>query len=383
MRILIVHNQLWAHYKSKLFSDLCQLAPQFGAEVHVAQIALSEKSRANMGEAQENTYKYNYEVLFNDSLENVSTWQRTRALFKKMRQYKPDVLNLTGYYDPAQLLLLFYAKILGVKVIISNESNVRDSKRHYLKEKFKQFVLNWADGFFCFGQSSAAYLEQLGVQPRQILTRKAAVVDNERLQLEYELAHVKRNEQKQKLGLKPHNFIFVGRLIAPKNLLLLIQAFNQLPKNHDWGLILLGEGDQKADLQQFCEQNKLHQVRFLAGVAWYQVPHYLALADVFVLPSISEPWGLVVNEALVCGLPVVVSENCGCVEDLVKNGKNGFVFDPNQVDELTEKLRFFVENTHSITPMGVASRRLVSPFATQKVAAEMLIGISKLMGKSA
>lgn len=378
MRILIVHNQLWAHYKSKLFSDLYHLAPQFGASVHVAQIALSEKSRANMGHTETVAYQYDYEVLFNDSLENISTWQRARALFKKMRQYRPDVLNLTGYYDPAQLLLLLYAKLVGVKVIISNESNVRDNKRHFLKEKFKQFVLSWADGFFCFGQSSAAYLEQLGVNSTKILTRKAAVVDNERLRFEYEMAYATRAEQKQKLGLKPYNFIFVGRLIAPKNLLLLLGAFQKLPKNHDWGLILLGEGEQKADLVQFCEQNQLQHVSFLAGVTWHQVPHYLALADVFVLPSISEPWGLVVNEALVCGLPVVVSANCGCVEDLIKDGKNGFVFNPNQVNELTQKMRFFVENTAQIEAMKKISQELVAPFATKNVAAEMLQGISRL-----
>jgi glycosyltransferase involved in cell wall biosynthesis len=382
MRILIVHNQLWAHYKSKLFSDLCLLAPQFGAEVHVAQIALAEKSRANMGQAQAR-YNYDYDLLFDDTLDNISTWQRTRALLRKIRQYRPQVLNLTGYYDPAQLGLLFYAKCVGIKVIISNESNVRDQKRSAWKEAFKKFVLSLADGFFCFGQSSAAYLETLGVPAAKILTRRAAVVDNALLYQRYQTALPHRNSQKKQLNLPDFNFLFVGRLIEPKNLFRLLQAFAQLNAPKNWGLILLGEGDQKADLQQFCNQNKVQNVSFLAGVPWHDVPDYLALADVFVLPSVSEPWGLVVNEAMLCGLPVLVSKNCGCVEDLVKDGDNGFCFDPFQVEDLVEKMRFFVENTDKVTLMGTASQRLVAPFDTQKVASEMLDGISKLMLKSA
>jgi len=376
MRVLIVHNQLWAHYKSKLFSELYQQAPQFGLSVHVAQIALSEKSRANMGQAENLEYTYDYEVLFEDSLENISTWQRTRALLAKMRRYRPHVLNLTGYYDPAQLVALFYAKVTGVKVIISSESNVRDNNRGFLKEKLKQFILHWADGFFCFGQSSAAYLEQLGVNPAKILTRKAAVVDNDLLRARYDTAYSERIEQKQLRNLPLYNFIFVGRLIAPKNLLLLLKAFANVAHHPDWGLILLGEGEQKAELQDFCKQNGLLNVSFLAGVSWHTVPDHLALADVLVLPSISEPWGLVVNEAMVCGLPVIVSEVCGCVEDLLKNGQNGFVFNPADADELTQKLRFFAENPAQIAPMGNASRQLIAPFETHTVAAQMLKSIA-------
>ena len=375
MRVLIVHNQLWAHYKSKLFCELYQQAPQFGLSVHVAQIALAEKSRLDMGQAESITYVYDYEVLFNDALENISTWQRSRALLAKIRRYHPQVLNLTGYYDPAQWVLLFYAKLTGIKVIISSESNVRDGSRSFLKEKLKQFILYWADGFFCFGQSSAAYLEQLGVNPAKIWTRKAAVVDNDLIRARYETAYGERIKQKQIRSLPRYNFIFVGRLIAPKNLLVLLKAFANLSQHSEWGLIFLGEGEQKAELQDFCQQNGLLNVSFLAGVEWHKVPEYLALADVLVLPSTSEPWGLVVNEAMVCGLPVVVSEVCGCVEDLLIDGQNGFVFNPNDAEELTQKLRFFVENTAQLVPMGDASRQLVAPFETHTVAAQMLESI--------
>ena len=83
MRVLIVHNQLWAHYKSKLFSELHRFAPQYEIQIKVVQIAFSEKSRANMGDAEAFRYDYDYEVLFKASLDQVGLWVRTKALLAK------------------------------------------------------------------------------------------------------------------------------------------------------------------------------------------------------------------------------------------------------------------------------------------------------------
>lgn len=377
MRVLIVHNQLWAHYKSKLFSELHRFAPQYGLEIKVVQIALSEKSRANMGEAEAFRYDYDYEVLFKTSLDQVSLWARTEALLAKVHAYRPDVLNLTGWYDPAQWVLLFYAKLRGIKVVISNESNVRDHVRMGLKERFKQFLLSQAGVFFCFGKSSAAYLEKLGVKSAQIVTQRAAIVDNDVILEHYHRAFAHRESRKSARNWASYNFIFVGRLIPPKNLPLLLQAFAEVQKNApDWGLVLLGEGEQKAELQTMAAT--ISNVRFEAGVPWYEVAEYLALADVLVLPSESEPWGLVVNEAMICGLPVLVSEPSGCVDDLVQVGKNGWVFNPHVLPDFVNKLRLFVDNVENLTQMGEKSRQIVADFEPQKVAHEMLRGIKSL-----
>jgi glycosyltransferase involved in cell wall biosynthesis len=373
MRVLIVHNQLWAHYKSKLFSELHQLSASQNIDIQVVHIALAEKSRANMGSAEAIKYTYNYKVLFKNTLENVPLWPKIKALFREIHTQKPDVLNITGYYDPAQLLLMFYAKIRGIKVIISNESGSDDHQRHWLKENLKRFVLGLANGFFCFGTTSANYLTQLGVPQSRILTRHAAIVDNDILLAQYQKAFTERNKQKNNLILKPFNFIFVGRLIPPKNLRLLIEAFaNIQTANPDWGLMLLGNGEQKPELVTFCEQKQLDSVVFIDPKPWYEVPQYLALADVLVLPSTSEPWGLVVNEAMVCGLPVLVSDKCGCATDLVQN--NGQVFDSTSLEDLTQKLMWFVQHSNELTAMGANSTHIIAKFHPQTVANEMLRG---------
>ncbi|MCE6987721.1 glycosyltransferase family 4 protein [Dyadobacter sp. CY323] len=387
MRILIIHNQLWAHYKSRLFSEIQQALhekePQ--SELLVAQIALHEASRAGMKNDETIRYRYPYQVLFRRSLESVGFQERLKALFTVYREYKPTVLNITGYFDMAQVALLFYARLNGVKVVISSESSPLDHTRSGWRESLKRMIVNRANGFFCFGKTSADYLESLGVKPARILVRNAAVVDENVIRANFDQA---RAELKNGLGISNANrtFIYVGRLAPEKNLELLIRAFDRVIKNTDtsqqWKLTLIGEGPARAALEkQVNGLNISELVHFTGGFPWHQVPAWLAKSDVLILPSKSEPWGLVVNEAMICGMPVIVSEKCGCVADLVKSEVNGFTFDPENQQELEAAMQYFIKNRENIPAMGAESMKLVAPFSSTKVAREMVAGYKKLINK--
>jgi len=385
MKALIVHNILWSHYKNVIFSELEALSADYDCQVHVLQIARNEEARATMEQPGKDPDTYRYELLFDDYLERVGLVAKTRALVQRMLAFNPDVLTLTGYYDPAQLLLLLIAKLRGIKVIMQNESTQVDQTRRGFREWIKRRIVSLYDGFFCFGTHSADYMLELGVPPRKILLKKNAV-DNDTLLTAYNRALPHRAEQQRALGLKPHNFVYVGRLVTVKNLAALLQAFGearqQTARGLDWGLVLVGDGDQRAHLQRQVEELGLSDaVRFIDGQPWYRVPDYLALADVLVLPSLSEPWGLVVNEAMVCGMPVVVSDRCGCAVDLVRDGQNGYLFDPSQSDALTQTLLRFINGEADVTRMGRESKRLIAPYAPDAVAREMLAGFGKVVGK--
>jgi len=109
-------------------------------------------------------------------------------------------------------------------------------------------------------------------------------------------------------------------------------------------------------------------------------PEFYALADVLVLPSFSEPWGLVVNEAMVCGLPVIVSNRAGASFDLVKNGKNGFTFNPYDWKELAELMRKFTKGEVDIKEMGYNSKEIIREYTPEKAARQMLVGIKQILG---
>ena len=386
MRILIVHNILWAHYKSSVFQALQQLVDQQpDVALHVIQIARNERSRAGLeaiADTVSPTYAYEYTLLFDRFLEDVTLRERAVALLRQAKAFRPDVIILTGYYDPAQLLVLLWAKATGIRVIMQNESTAIDQHRGGLKERFKQWILGRCDGFFCFGSQSANYLIQLGIQPGKILLRKNAV-DNTTLRAAYNKALPTRIDGQRRLGLRKNNFVFVGRLISIKNLSALLVAFaearQQSPNGVDWGLCFLGDGPDEARLTAQCDALSLtDSVVFLPGRPWFQVPDVLAMSNVLVLPSWSEPWGLVVNEAMACGLPVTVSNRCGCVPDLVHNGQNGFVFDPDQPDQLTSILAQFMNGSVDIARMSQSAQQLIAPYSPEAVAQEMLDGFMKI-----
>ncbi len=375
MRILLIHNQLWAHYKAILFEEIQhELSLNYPKSVFlVAQIALYEASRANMqASAEAPEFDYPYQVLYPRSLDTVSLWERIKGLFKTFHSIRPDVLTITGYYDWAQVLLLVYAKARGKKVVISVESSQMDRQRSKAKEFIKRVILRLTDGFFCFGTSSVNYLITLGVPSHKIAVRRAAVVDNTRISQRYDKA-------RKTPGFRPEgrrNFIYVGRLAPEKNLLMLLEAFKVAIRNDrmvGWGLILVGDGPERVPLEEFVIKNELNKlVQFTGGVGWQAVPDYLAQADVLILPSFSEPWGLVVNEALVCGMPVIVSHKCGCAADLVSSGENGFLFDPADQRALMDAMRYYANYPAEIIRHGAVSERIIAPFSPAQVASEMV-----------
>lgn len=387
MRILIVHNLLWAHYKSSVFQALQTVVNQQpDLTVRVLQIARNERSRASLetvADAALPTYAYEYDLLFDRYSEEIGLRERTQALLRRAKAYQPDVINLTGYYDPAQLILLLWAKRRGIRVVMQNESTAADQVRGGWKESFKRWIFRQCDGFFCFGSQSADYLVQLGVPPAKILLRKNAV-DNNALRSVYEQTLPNRTARQQAMQLRPNNIVFVGRLIEAKNLQMLLSCFaealKRTAKPADWGLILLGDGTERDALnQQIIDLALPEQVKILPGRPWFRVPEILALSNVLVLPSRSEPWGLVVNEAMACGLPVLVSNRCGCVPDLVHDGQNGFVFDPDQPNQLTHRLIQFMDEMVDTQQMGQFAKQFIAPYAPEAVAQEMLAGFRKLI----
>ncbi|WAC13699.1 glycosyltransferase family 4 protein [Dyadobacter pollutisoli] len=375
MRVLIVHNQLWAHYKSRLFSEINRSLREKEPESDflVVQIALFEASRSVMQNDDTVRYEYPYQVLFDRALDSVAFGERRKALFAAFRSYKPTVLNITGYFDWAQVLLMFYARMKGVKVVISSESSSMDHNRSAIKEAIKKFIVNRANAFFCFGKSSAVYLENLGVKPDDIAVRNAAVIDEEFIKTQYDQA-----KEKVTPDTNIRRFIYVGRLAPEKNLELMLHAFSKF-RDENWELLLVGDGPSRALLENLANELDINaKVQFAGGFPWYQVPDWLAKSDVLILPSKSEPWGLVVNEAMVCGMPVIVSSTCGCAEDLVRNRVNGFSFDPEKQSGLETAMDFFVRYPDNIALMGKESLKLIAPFSSGKVALQMVKCYQKL-----
>lgn len=383
MRILIVHNQLWAHYKATVFSELYRLTANTRHQIHVIQIAEVEKSRQGMGDSDRSVHQYPYEVLFEGALENVAFLPKIAKLLERTIAFAPDVVNVTGYYDPATWALLIYCKIREIPVILSNESTAQDHKRGGVKEQFKSWLVKQYDGFFCFGTKAADYMTQLGVSEEKILTKNAAVVDNRAIEDRFQLAKLHKKQRKQELALAAHNFVFVGRLVEVKNLPFLLSAFKKVSENApNWGLIIVGDGELLGVLKKQITEQQIKNVYFAGSQPWQHIPDWLALSDAFLISSTSETWGLVVNEAMICELPVLVSKQCGCAVDLVKEGQNGFTFDPSNEEQLVELMLQFTESQVDLLKMGAQSKQLIKRFSPSVAAKSMLDGFELVVRQS-
>ncbi len=379
VKILLVHQFLWAHYKAAIFSRFQKLVDKHpNIKSKILQTALYEEARVGFGTVDRNLHNYNYELVFDNVYERVPLFSRFWETLRRVRQFKPNVVNLPGYYEPAMVLVQLYCRIIGIKVILSVDSTESDNANVWYKEIIKRFIISQANGFFCYGTLAADYMLKLGAKPNQILMRNNAV-DNEVIRQIHDRTEIET--LKNELGITTNkNFIYVGRLMKIKNIQRLLDAYQQL-NSTEWSLLLVGNGEDKAEILTHIQSNHITNVHFISAQPWQEVPRYMALADVLVLPSYSEPWGLVVNEAMACGKAVVVSEKCGCAPDLVKNGVNGFTFNPFNVEQLQEKLHYFIANPEAARSFGNAGQQMITKFHPLQVAEEMLAGFQKVCKK--
>jgi glycosyltransferase involved in cell wall biosynthesis len=152
-----------------------------------------------------------------------------------------------------------------------------------------------------------------------------------------------------------------------------------------WDLVLLGDGELRDQLLMLRERHGLTHCVHLPGFRQYdQLPPYYALAAAFIHPSTVEPWGLVVNEAMASGLPVLVSNRCGCAPTLVHDGENGRTFDPNDSDEMTDCMLEMTRLAPELRQnMGCRSRQIVAEFGPAKFAEGLLAAATAALASRA
>ena len=142
--------------------------------------------------------------------------------------------------------------------------------------------------------------------------------------------------------------LHVGQLIKRKGVLQVLKALEYLQDNKEIGLLIVGSGPQESSLRDFCKEKKLNNVFFEGFHQQDELPKYYALVDLFVLSSFEEVWGLVVNEALASGLYVLSSKHAGASYDLIKEGWNGEIFDPDNIEEIVGLIKWIKENIKDI-----------------------------------
>ncbi|MBA4316353.1 MAG: hypothetical protein C0422_13650 [Alcaligenaceae bacterium] len=303
----------------------------------------------------------------------VSQLNLFRKVFTSLDEISPSIVFVNGWAHTISIASMLWAVANKKRIVLFTESNRHDFQRSFFKELIKRIYLKSIDAAVCGGRLSEEYLVSLGMNKVRIFPGYN-VVDNSHFDLYRKNKSQLRPAWISEIVGQSRYFLSVGRLEAKKNHHTLIRAFSIFKTNclesYDVKLIIAGAGELMADLKNLIVLEKLEKDVFLiGGVNYERLPELYSNSFCFVHPSSTEQWGLVVNEAMASALPVLVSDRCGCVPELVHSGVNGFAFDSSDVKDISGILcRFSNLTAVEIERFGKKSRRIIDDYSPVKFA---------------
>ncbi len=375
LKVDIFHNVLWAKYKGDIFKELLAIADQQQLEINIFQIAETELSRLSLGKVNRDDHQYRYQLLFEgpyEAIKPLSLWIR---LFKLLVNSKSSIFVLPGYHRLEHWLMLMILRLKSKKLLVFCDSTALDNEKFFLKEYLKKLFFRSVDGVLCYGSASADYIRSY--VPATDFDKIYYPCSSASLPSEsYSAEQIK--EQRLYLQNQPSKqFLFVGRLSSEKGILDLLNAWARsdvLRTQHT--LNIAGDGPQKAELQQKIAALGIGgSVKLLGPCTKFELNKLYKESYAMVLPSYSEPWGLVVNEAYYFGCPVIMSESCGCHQDLCVD-KYSQSFETKNVNSLLLTLERLLVSEHYVY-LSSQCKNVINNYTPPLAAKNILSGITK------
>lgn len=299
------------------------------------------------------------------------------ALLEVLWRERPDYLLCYGYTLKPQFVALLWALLVGTPFALAGDANYYQDRATGLKRTFKRWwlrlVVRRAAALICVGTANRMFWQAYGARAEQLFAAGFAV-DNDF----FARAGVARRGEVERLraqlGLMDKVvFLYVGRLIERKNVDVLIRAV-QRADDERVALVIAGTGEEQAKLEALARGDR--RVIFAGRIAPDELPLYYALADALVLPARAEPWGLVVNEAMACGLAVIAHRHCGAAVDLL-GSDNGVALTSFEVDELAAAIELIASDDERRHAMQQSSRAKIQPWTIATAARGIIRAIAE------
>jgi len=319
-----------------------------------------------------------------EDLTATQVYLRARRFFKKCRI---GAVFVPSYWPPTAFAIMLAARSVGAAVILMNESHELTAKAAGIGAWSKRKIIGSADAALVGGSPHKTYIESMGLNPSRIFLGYDAI-DNKFYNASARDARIAGGSTRDKLGLPHRYFLSVGRIEPKKNIVTLVRAYIAARIGATSGfprLVIVGSGSMMNAVREICLSASLVILERSSGSAETEfanadvyllgfrqireLPSIYAFADAFILPSSEEEWGLVVNEAMASGIPVVVSQNAGCAADLVSDGINGYRFDPFDIEQLARQLRKLSEDEDLRRSMGRAALETISVWGCNRFGA--------------
>ncbi|HLK28195.1 MAG TPA: glycosyltransferase family 4 protein [Puia sp.] len=306
-----------------------------------------------------------------------------KVLFKSPSK----IFILNGWAYLSDLIVIFTAKIFGKKIWLRAENPLSQETgksriKVFIKKIFLQHFLFkfFVHRFLYIGTQNKLFFKYYGVAEDKLVYTPYSV-DNSSFDVQYQSLRDKKEDTKALLNIPTGKKIvlFSGKYIEKKRPLDLLKAVHAL-NDESVLLVMMGDGALRSEMEDYINANKMNNVILTGFVNQSLVPKYYSIADLFVMCSGSgETWGLSVNEAMNFALPVIISSTSGCSSDLVEHGKNGFIFEEGNIDELIKCLRGFLYDDVFRKSSGELSKGIVQDYSIQKIVKNLEVAVNETL----
>lgn len=321
--------------------------------------------------------KFSYAILPNRKIEfkgkDLFTYFINLSVISELKKFNPDIIISAGWDLFSYQTAFFYSKFAGKKYILwSGSTQYEPSWRRTLAFPLVKLMVKGSDAYLAYGTRAKEYLISLGAKPKKIFVAHNTT-NVKFFSKEVNLWRKKKARVKKELGIKTSRVIlYVGQLIERKGVNYLIEAFREIKReDNDTSLLIVGYGKLETKLRLYVKKERINDIIFAGGVEWEKTPKYYAVSDVLVTPSLEEVWGLVLNEAMSAGLPIVATDVAGSAPDLIKDGVNGFIVKPGSSEEISKALLKILTDKNLRKQMSRETGGLINNFTPQKAVSKI------------
>lgn len=356
-RIVVITNMV-APYRIPLFNVL---AKKLHSQLSVYFFVAMEKDRQWNIPYKEMQFEFRFLPGFSIELGRIKLHLKL-SLFHYLMLEKPEVVIIGGFSFQT-IIAMIYTHLMRKPFIIWSEGTLHsECYRCRIRIPLRRWLVKKAKAFIAVSKEAKQYFQHLGV-PSEKIFMAIQTLDVEEFSKKCALFHKNKKSIKKRIGLKDDIkiILYSGQLIKRKGVVYLLKAFFQISMKYpNLVLLIVGNGPDLSSLKSFCKENNiLNKVVFAGFTHFDDLPKFYSISDVFVFPTLSDTFGLVVNEAVAAGLPIICSKWAGAARDLVKDGVNGYIVNPQDVNTLTKKMEDLLQNDKKRLEMGRKSKEMI------------------------
>ena len=275
------------------------------------------------------------------------------------------VIFMLGWGSVSALLGIAACRIARIPFFIFGDSSFpppEETARVRLRAGLLRALFALPTGFMTCGKLNADYYVHYGADPKTFFLLPWAV-DNERFATSCAMTAEERQELRARYALDRDAVVllFSAKLVERKDPMTLLRAYEMMKTRDRAVIVFMGDGVLRQPLEAYAREHGLSRgVRFTGFINQSEIPRHYAMSDVFVLPSLYEPRGTVINEAMACGLPLIVTDRCGPIGDIVQDGDNAIVYPAGDAAALAAALDRVVAGNALRARMGERSREIIA-----------------------